>query len=61
MVTILGSIDNMIGGIELNLYEILHLKNEYDVHRSFKHYMANGYKVDEANVDISILVESANQ
>ena len=23
--------------------------------------MANGYKVDEANVDISILVESTNQ
>ena len=61
MLTILGSIDNMIGGIELNLHEILHLKTEYDVHRSFKHYKANGYKVDEANVDISILVESANQ
>ena len=45
MLTLLGSIVNMIGGpIQLlNEYENLHFSGEWDIHTSFEAYEANGY------------------
>jgi hypothetical protein len=47
MITILGSIANIIGGYQPFMeHKNLHFDNEYDVHMSSKNYEASGYGLD---------------
>ena len=57
MITILGSIVNIIGGYQpiwpFNEHKNLHFDNEYDVHMSSKNYEESGYGLNLDSLAIS--------